>query len=124
MRKKPVVQSLYTLVRHSAFTARRDRDFMNAVELHSITPKEAERVRAVGGLVFDTYKECDDREYAENYPDDNAGMIPRAKGKFVHRAGIGAIYVPVDTRRFDHRYEPGAYDVCQRCGEEKHPGPQ
>lgn len=28
---------------------------------------------------------------------------------------------PVDTRqRYDHKYEPGAYGVCRRCGEEEH----
>lgn len=27
------------------------------------------------------------------------------------------------TRTFDHKFEPGAYGVCRRCGEEKHPAP-
>lgn len=26
-------------------------------------------------------------------------------------------------RRYDHKYEPGAYGVCRRCGDERHPGP-
>lgn len=24
------------------------------------------------------------------------------------------------TERFDHKYEPGSYGVCKRCGQEKH----
>jgi hypothetical protein len=27
----------------------------------------------------------------------------------------------VQPKRYDHRYEPGAYGVCRRCGDEKHP---
>lgn len=37
-------------------------------------------------------------------------------------AAIGA--VPAEQEQWDHRYEPGAYEVCRRCGGERHPGPE
>lgn len=30
---------------------------------------------------------------------------------------------PMKPRHYDHRYEPGPYGVCRRCGQEKHPNP-
>jgi hypothetical protein len=41
-------------------------------------------------------------------------------------AVYGARHVSVwqlTPRSYDHAYEPGAYGVCRRCGEEKHPNP-
>jgi predicted transcriptional regulator len=26
----------------------------------------------------------------------------------------------IEAPSFDHKYEPGAYGVCRRCGQEKH----
>lgn len=97
MSKKQAAIMKWTLVRHSAWTVKRDPQFKEAVQMATLTSaKEVAKVERVGGLVFDDYKDADDREYAENYKVSNVkGLIPRVPGSFV-RATVGGaeIYIP------------------------------
>jgi hypothetical protein len=45
-------------------------------------------------------------------------LVPCAAGSPARAAGKVR-----EASSFDHAYEPGAYGVCRRCGEEKHTGP-
>lgn len=83
-----------TLVRHSAWVVSKDPRFENAVETAVLSPRQAARVRGAGGLVM-TSKEAYEREYAENYPPEVKGMIPRVKGTLSKTKLCGAqIYIP------------------------------
>lgn len=93
-----LVKTLYTLIRHSGFTVGQNPHFEHAVELQSINERDAETVYKAGGLVFGGYQEASEREYRENYPSDHrGGLIPRVKGSFIRRAGIGEIYRPASA---------------------------
>jgi hypothetical protein len=83
----------YTLVRHSAWSIAQKPEFERAVELRELTAKQVGAVAKVGGLIFNSYDEADDRETAENYPPDVVGLIPRAAGTFRVVAGLD-VYLP------------------------------
>lgn len=103
MPRKPP-NSVWTLVRHTAFSVAGKPAFKNAVEVESIDGNQAAKVIKAGGLIFNSYIDAVEREEKENYPDDAAlsvnlagvagWLIPQARGTFVHRAGVGDIYIP------------------------------
>lgn len=102
-------QQLYTVVQHSAYTAKGDTQFRQGLESTSITAKQAKKVRAVGGRVFDTYEEAEDFAEAEQYPTLYSGLVPIAPGTFTrHRlAQIDGrpIYIP-HVERHDEDGKP------------------
>jgi hypothetical protein len=78
---------VYTLVHHTGLS--------NAVELRGVTTAEAARIKAAGGVVFDTYREASEAEEAENYPPEVKGLHPHVRGTFVRLRSFGeAIYIP------------------------------
>jgi hypothetical protein len=84
----------YTLVQHSAGVAGHSM-FQQAVELRSITEKQAKAVLKAGGVVFETYNEALDAEEANNYPPDLAGLVPKAPGTFSEFKVYGSpVYLP------------------------------
>jgi hypothetical protein len=87
-------RTTWTLIRHSAWSVKQDPAFEHAVETTPLTPKQAAQVLSAGGLLFDSYVAASDREEAENYPAEVQGIIPRARGSFVRRAGLGEVYIP------------------------------
>lgn len=92
------MSELYTVVQHSAWVTKRDPQFEHALESAAITEKQANKVRALGGLVFDSYGKAEDYAEAEQYPPGYAGLIPVARGTFTRHklAEIEGrpIYVP------------------------------
>lgn len=85
----------YAIVQHSGFSTGH-AEFEHAVEVRiASTAAEIRAVKAVGGLLFETWKEADEFCDKANYPDDE-GLIPHAQGTFSHRKVDGlAIYQPV-----------------------------
>jgi hypothetical protein len=84
----------YTLVQHSAGVLG-DPMFLNAVELRSITEKQAAAVLKAGGVVYETYDEARDAEEAYNYPPDVTVLIPKAQGTFSEFKVYGSpVYLP------------------------------
>lgn len=97
----------FTLVQHSAAGYKGDPQFAKAVEVCSLfEPKEIREVRMAGGLLFESYNEAALREYAENYPNEVKGLIPRCCGRF-HRnkvQGLSIYIAPTDyTRKANER---------------------
>lgn len=90
--------SKWTLVQHSGYGFGGDTQFIRAVEIASIeTKKEIDTIEKLGGLIFDSYIDADEAEYAENYPDPNdQSIIPNCRGTFA-RAKISGlkIYIPL-----------------------------
>ena len=85
----------FTLVQHSAWTAKRDPQFRFAVEERSLnTLAEVALVEKVGGLIFDNYIAASDAAEDENYPPEVEGMIPRVRGDFKGNLKGEAIYIP------------------------------
>jgi hypothetical protein len=83
----------YTLVKHSA--ASTHPSFKRAVELRSITAKQAEAVVKAGGLIFNSYAEAQDAEMEKNYPPSVKGLIPSVAGSFSSIKVDGyPVYVP------------------------------
>jgi hypothetical protein len=82
----------YTLVRHSAYSVAANPQFENAVELREIDRPQAYRVRAAGGVVFDTPQAGQAAEAAANLP--ASAKRPQSKGYFSSvRIGGAEIYV-------------------------------
>ena len=80
---------LYTLVHHSGLS--------QAVEVATVpNTRTAEKVRRLGGLIFDSYPKASDAEYAHNYPPGVEGMYPRCAGSFhpTLKFGRRALYLP------------------------------
>ncbi|MFI6512899.1 hypothetical protein ACIBCT_35320 [Streptosporangium sp. NPDC050855] len=71
----------YTLVQHSGSTSH--AEFRHAVEVLSVsTLTEQDKIEKVGGLLFESWEEADNREYEENYPPGVTGLYPRVPGTF------------------------------------------
>jgi hypothetical protein len=86
--------SRYTLVRHSGYSVAGNPHFEHAVELFEINPSQAYRVRAVGGLVLDSYEAAQAAETAANFPAGTKGIDARVQGYFSNLRIRGAeIYV-------------------------------
>lgn len=87
---------MYTLVQHSGYTVGGKPEFRKAVEaIGGVSAREAEKIRAIGGLVFTDYENATTAEEAENYPPEVAGFIPTVRGKFSdHKVRGARIYVP------------------------------
>jgi len=96
--KNPTI--MWTLVRHSAWTAKRDPCFEHAVEADTVEPRHLAGVARVGGLLFQDYGDASEREEAENYPPEVQGLVPRCRGtfKWVGPAKGGGIDVYVPAR--------------------------
>lgn len=89
----------YTLVCHSGWGYGGNPQFRLAVESRMIEGREIEKVKNVGGLVFDTYDKADKAEQRENYPPGVDGLIPCVRGSFSKKKVDGlAIYLP-DSKR-------------------------
>lgn len=87
--------SKYTLVQHSGFGYGEKPGFEHAVEEHSVTDREAEKVRKLGGVIFDSYEQAYDAAEHENYPPEVDGVIPQAPGTFSKVLIDGlAVYLP------------------------------
>lgn len=101
---------LYTVVQHSAWTAKQDPQFERGLEVASINDRQAEKVRALGGLVFDSWVEADDWADAEMYPEGYTLLTPIAPGTFtkhnIAKIEGRPIYVPKSTRRHDEDGQP------------------
>lgn len=93
----------YTLVRHSAWTVKRDPCFEHAVELASLDyQRQIDAVKRAGGVLFDSYQAAADAEYRANYPEDagDMGIIPHVRGTFARAALSGRrVYVPEGGKR-------------------------
>lgn len=88
-------ESKYTLVQHSGFGYAHKEAFRLAVESREVSGKDIERVKKVGGVLFDTYGEAMDAEDRENYPPGVEGICPKVRGTFHHSVVDGlAIYLP------------------------------
>jgi hypothetical protein len=88
----------YTLVRHSGYTAAGNPQFEQAVELCEIDKPQAYRVRAAGGVVFDTYEAAKAAEATANFPSSVEGIHPKIKGYFSNLRIQGAeLYVKGET---------------------------
>ena len=89
-------ESKYTLVQHSGYGYGGKPEFMAAVETRQISGKEIDRVKKVGGVVFDAFHEADEAENRENYPPGVKGIIPRVRGRFHPTAAVDRlkIYLP------------------------------
>jgi hypothetical protein len=72
----------YTLVRHSGYAVAGNPRFEQAVELCEIDHAQAYRVRAAGGVVFDTYEAAKAAEAAVNFPSSVEGVHPKIQGYF------------------------------------------
>jgi hypothetical protein len=84
----------YTLVRHSGYAVAGNPRFEQAVELCEIDHPQAYRVRAAGGVVFDTYEAAKAGEVAANLPSSVEGIRPNVQGYFSNLRIQGAeIYV-------------------------------
>jgi hypothetical protein len=85
----------YAIVRHSGYEYAGNRQFLQGLEMRSVRPAQAEKVLAVGGVVFDSYLEADDFCEAEMYPPTVKGIIPDAPGVFsrVKIDGL-SVYIP------------------------------
>lgn len=79
---------VWTLVEHSGLP-------VGVEEMLVRTEGERARVVKAGGVLLDTYTQASEREYAENYPDENGGLYPRPTGTFARaRLGSQRIYIP------------------------------
>jgi hypothetical protein len=88
----------YTLVRHSAYSVAANPQFEQAVELREIDAPQAYRVRAAGGIVFDTFEAGQAAEAAANSPAATKGVRPQPQGYFSTLRIAGAeIYVKRTT---------------------------
>ena len=84
----------YTLVRHSAYSVAANPQFEQAVELREIDAPQTYRVRAAGGVVFDTSEAGQAAEAAANSPAAAKGIRPQPQGYFSSLRIAGAeIYV-------------------------------
>jgi hypothetical protein len=85
----------YTLVQHTGFSVGGKNAFKQAVEARSIMEAEVGPVSRAGGLIYNSYAEARDAAEKYNYPPENDGLHPTAKGTFV-RAGRFAekVFVP------------------------------
>jgi hypothetical protein len=84
----------YTLVRHSGYAVAGNPRFEEAVELCEIDHPQAYRVRAAGGVVFDTYEAAKAAEVAANLSSNGEGIRPKVQGYFSNLRIQGAeIYV-------------------------------
>ena len=84
----------YTLVRHSGYAIAGNPRFEQAVELCEIDHPQAYRVRAAGGVVFDTYEAAKAAEVAANHPANVGDIRPKVPGYFSNLRIQGAeIYV-------------------------------
>lgn len=87
----------YTLVRHSGYGYGRNPSFAFGVEPRSVNGNEAKSVRAAGGLLFDSYREADERAEAEMYYGAPDSLLPRVRGSFSEvRFGGLQVYVPLE----------------------------
>jgi hypothetical protein len=96
-RKTPI---RWTLVQHSGH--QHDAGFAQAVEECAVTTLVAAmRVRRAGGVLFASYDEASDAEYAANYPPDMQALHPRARGTFSRTVVDGRrIYIPATVESF------------------------
>lgn len=88
----------YTVVQHSAFTAKGDTDFARGLESRCLrTKRELDTVLRAGGLVYATYTEAEDFVLTASYPRGYEGLIPDAQGSFSAATTVdgSAIYRPV-----------------------------
>ena len=84
----------YTLVRHSGYAVAGNPRFEQAVELCEIDHPQAYRVRAAGGVVFDSREAAQAAEAAANFPSGIKGIRPNVQGYFSNLRVQGAeIYV-------------------------------
>jgi hypothetical protein len=84
----------YALVRHSGYTVAGNPKFEQAVELCEIDNPESYRVRAAGGVVFDSREAAQAAEAAANFPSGIKGIRPNVQGYFSNLRVQGAeIYV-------------------------------
>lgn len=88
---------VYTLVRHSGWKEGANQQFENAVEERSVRVAMSRRITAIGGLVFDDYKDAYDAALAYNYPPGHSGIIPMAVGNFEKSTGdVMYLFIPSD----------------------------
>jgi len=87
---------VWTLVQHSAYGYKGDLVFRDAVEdRHLSLDSEVQKVRAAGGLLFESYTEAVDAAEAANYPPEAQGMVPVVRGTFSRKKIDGlSIYIP------------------------------
>jgi len=85
----------YTLVQHTGYVVGRKPEFKRAVEMRSVSANAADRVRAAGGVVFDSYAAASEGEEAANYPPEVLWLIPCCRGTFAMSEVDGLkVYVP------------------------------
>ena len=82
----------YTLVRHCAYSVAANPQSEDAVELREIDRPQAYRVRAAGGVVFETFEAGQAAEAAANSP--TGAKRPQSQGYFSSiRIGGAEIYL-------------------------------
>lgn len=87
----------HAIVQHSGYGYGNKSEFQKAVEHRTVSAREAQQVKKVGGVLFDDWAEADSFCDRANYPDSSyAGLIPNARGTFSeHKVDGLAIYIPV-----------------------------
>ena len=84
----------WAIVQHSGAGYGNKSGFSRGLEEHMVNSRQAKRVTACGGLVFDTYVEARDYCEDEMYP-EGSGLYPAAPGRFSKSSLDGLrIYIP------------------------------
>lgn len=87
---------LYTLVRHTGWSVGGKSDFEHAVEERDVPTKTiASLIMRKGGCIYDSYATAHQMAHTYNYPRDNTGIVPTAKGRFAKVRGFDEeIFLP------------------------------
>lgn len=92
------MNTVYTIVQHSAYGYKGNPQFEKAVEVTGLTTRgEAHLVVRVGGITFSDFRAAEDFAEHANYPEpEKQGIIPAVQGTFSKKMINGLrIYVPV-----------------------------
>lgn len=88
-------EKMWTLVQHTGFSVGQKHEFRRAVELREISQRQGAMVKALGGVVFDTYEAAREAEEAENWPPGTEGIIPNCAGSFIKmKVNSEKLYIP------------------------------
>lgn len=86
----------FTAVQHSGFGYGGNPQFAKGLEVRTVSTKaEQATVHTAGGVLFDTRQAADEFCDRAMWPDEQGGLIPRARGRFSESTIDGLrIYIP------------------------------
>jgi hypothetical protein len=89
----------YTIVRHSGTTTGHTEFKQGLEEVALHRQSQVDKVKQLGGILFDTYSEARDWAMKEQYPEDYSGLIPKAPGSFTRSFTVHdlPLYLPTQT---------------------------